>query len=301
MRKIVSTALVACLALTGFSQNYVDLAKFTHTSVPSTTIDTLGNDGKFDTPMSQTKLLTSVPIKLSDSLAILTGVDYENHRVQLRERWSTSSMNVTTFKVGLNVKHNAKLSGTYLVLPKLAGDYGNFSNSFQIGGIALFKYRINPQTKLVFGNYLNKEMYGILNVPILGVYHKSKNEKFETDVKFPIIGFADYKLHNNFRIGADFLMIVRTFDITKELGSGSYAQLASNEVGGYFQLDLLKESVVIKAKAIYAMYDYATYLNGATTPFGMFGWYPGDERDRTNGAFSNALGFKVSAIYRFQL
>lgn len=302
MKTFITSLYLSLAFLSSIGQNYVDLAKVTYTSVPSTTVDSLtNNNSQFEAPISQTKLLTSVPIKLTDSITFLTGVDFENHRVQLKEKWSLSSMKVTTFKLGINIKHNSKLSGTYLLLPKLAGDYGNLSNSFQIGGIALFKYRINPQTKLIFGNYLNKEIYGLLNVPILGIYHKSKNKKLEADVKFPIIGYADYKFHKNLRFGADFLMIVRTFNLTNGLSSGSYAQLASNEVGGYLQLDLFNESLIIKTKVIFSMFDYATYLDGASTPFGMFGWYPGDVRDRTNGEFTNNLGFKVSAIYRFQL
>ena len=163
------------------------------------------------------------------------------------------------------------------------------------------KYALNPQTKLVFGNYINKELFGILNVPIIGWYHKGKNGKFESDVKFPIVGYGNYKLHKNVRVGADFLMIVRTFDLTDGLSEGFYTHMASNEFGAYFQFDLFKESLIIQVKAVYAAMDYGTYLDGETTSLGMWGWYPGDERDRFNGDFSGAIGFKLSAFYRFQL
>ena len=49
------------------------------------------------------------------------------------------------------------------------------------------------------------------------------------------------------------------------------------------------------------MYDYGLYSDGDKTPFGMLGWYPGDQRMRLNSKMSNALGFKISAFYRFQL
>ncbi len=306
MKKLLFSLLLFSIALISSGQNYIDLAKFTYTGVPNINIDNtpLEND---TSSITQTKLLTSIPVKISDSLAFLIGIDYENHTTKIKKGWSPSSMNITTFKVGFNVKHNTKFSGTYLLLPKLASDYGDFSNSFQIGAIALFKYELNTQTKLIFGNYINTELFGILNVPILGVYHKSKNENFETDIKFPIIGFANYKLHKNVRVGADFLMIVRTFDLTRNLDnsilkpSDYYTQLASNEFGGYLQFDLFKESVILKAKVVYAMFDYSLYNDGAKTPFGMLGWYPGDTRTRMNGEYQNTLGFKISAFYRFQL
>ena len=49
------------------------------------------------------------------------------------------------------------------------------------------------------------------------------------------------------------------------------------------------------------MFDYSLYSDGAKTPFGMLGWYPGDKRPRMNGEYENTLGFKISAAYRFQL
>lgn len=300
MTRILIAFFFVFSTMMSLAQNYVDLAKFTHSNVPKTTVDVPGSEG-LETPVMQTKVLTSVPVKLGDSLAFLTGIDYENHAIQLKRFWETSNMNITTLKLGFNVKHNAKLSATYLVLPKLAGDYGDFSNSFQIGAIALFKYKLNPQTKLIFGNYINKEFFGVLNVPIIGLYHKSKNGKFESDIKFPIVGFGDYKLHKNFRVGADFLMIVRSFDLTKGPQEVFYSHMASNEFGAYVQFDLLKESLIIQAKAVYAGMDYGTYLDGDTTPLGMWGWYPGDERTRFNGNVQGALGFKVAATYRFQL
>lgn len=298
MRKIVSFLLLIIFSFLSNAQNYVDLVKVTYTGVPSVPFTTNTNNS---TSISQSKVLTSVPVKITDSLALLTGIDYELHNAQLFPFIDASNMSVATLKIGANFKHNAKLSGTYLLLPKLASDFGSLNNSFQIGGIALLKYKLNDQTKLIFGNYINKEIFGILNVPILGVYHKSKNEKFEADVKFPIIGYADYKLHNKVRFGADFLMIVRTFDMNNNKMDGFYTHLSSNELTAYLQFDLLNESLIIKAKAVYSMFDYGLYSDNDTTPFGMLGWYPGDERTRWNSEFENALGFKVSAIYRFQL
>ena len=183
MKKLLFSLFLATITLLSSGQNYIDLAKFTYTGVPNINIDNTPLEN-YTSSIEQTKLLTSIPVKISDSLAFLTGIDFENHTSKLKNIWSPSSMNITTFKVGFNVKHNAKFSGTYLLLPKLASDYGDFSKSFQVGAIALFKYQLNTQTKLIFGNYINTELFGILNVPILGVYHMSKNEKFETDIIF---------------------------------------------------------------------------------------------------------------------
>ncbi len=299
--KLQSTLFIICifiLFVSGFSQNYVDLAKVSHTQIPNAGFE---NSDALSTPITQSKILTSIPIKISDSLAFLTGVDYELHNLKLFPISDPVNLSVITAKLGFNFQHNSRLSATYLLLPKLATDFGHLKSSFQIGAITLFKYKLNDQTKLVFGDYVNKEFFGILNVPILGVYHKSKNKKTEIDIKFPIIGYGDYKIHKNLRIGADFLMIVRTFDLAKTDVNDFYVHAASNEVAAYLQFDLFKESLVIKAKAVYSMFDYGVYGDNDGTPFGMLGWYPGDERIRLNSEYEGTLGFKVSAIYRFQL
>ena len=299
MKKLVFYILLIGFALTGAGQNYVDLAKFTHTQIPNCIFK---NNQNTSTSITQTKLYTSVPISINDSLAFLTGIDYEVHRLKINPmNTSFSNLHLATLKLGFNLKHNKKLSGIYLALPKVASDLGNLNKSFQIGAIALWKYSFSTQTKLIFGNYINTERFGILNVPILGVYHISKNEKTEVDIKFPINGFGDYKFHKNFRVGADFLLIVRTFDLAKPEVEPFYIHTASNEVAGYIQFDLFKEALVIKVKAVYAMYDYGLYADLDGTSFGMLGWYPGDKRMRLNSEVSGAIGFKISAFYRFQL
>jgi len=348
MKKIVFSILLFGFALISSGQDYIDLVKFAHTHIPSVKLKDY-NSSSPNTSVTQTKISTSLPFKLNESSAFLTGIDYELHRVQLplkpdsggftsvsglsedstqgtwlggegyqQQRDPPSSLHMTTLKLGFNKKHNKKLSGTYLALPKIASDFTYLKNSFQIGAIALLKYKFNDQTNLIFGNYINTEFFGILNVPILGVYHKSKNEKAEVDIKFPITGFGDYKIHKNIRMGADFLLIVRTFnlvslEVSPQAGSSlfvgqdydyegeAYVHTSSNEIAAYFQLDLFKESLIIKLKGVYSMYDYSVFADHDKTPFGMLGWYPGDQRTPLNYSMSNALGFKISAFYRFQL
>ena len=346
MKEIVFSMLLFGFALISSGQEYIDLVKFAHTHIPSVKLKDY-NSSSPNTSVTQTKISTSLPVKLNESSAFLTGIDYELHRVQLSLKPNSddftsgfinsstqeirlgaedyeqspnppSSLNMTTLKLGFNKKHNNKLSGTYLALPKIASDFTYIKNSFQIGVIALLKYKFNEQTNLIFGNYINTEFFGILNVPILGVYHKSKNEKAEVDIKFPITGFGDYKIHKNIRMGADFLLIVRTFNLVNLDGSSpagsslfvgqdydyegeAYVHTSSNEIAAYFQLDLFKESLIIKLKGVYSMYDYSVFADNDKTPFGMLGWYPGDQRTPLNYSMSNALGFKISAFYRFQL
>ena len=89
MKKIVFSILLFGFALISSGQDYIDLVKFAHTHIPSSSFNKLENEEYTSisenpaTSVSQTKLSTSLPIKLNESSAFLTGIDYELHRVQL--------------------------------------------------------------------------------------------------------------------------------------------------------------------------------------------------------------------------
>ena len=97
--KIQSTLIIICsfiLGLGGFSQNYVDLAKVSHTQIPDAGFE---NSDALSTPITQSKILTSIPIKISDSLAFLTGVDYELHNLKLSPTSDPVNLNIITAKL----------------------------------------------------------------------------------------------------------------------------------------------------------------------------------------------------------
>ena len=103
--KLQSTLFIICifiLFVSGFSQNYVDLVKATHTQIPNASFK---NSEALSTPIIQSKILTSVPIKISDSLTFLTGVDYELHNLKLLPVSEPVNLNIVTAKVGLNFKY----------------------------------------------------------------------------------------------------------------------------------------------------------------------------------------------------
>ena len=121
MKKTVFSILLIGFAFITSGQNYVDLVKFTHTQIPNSTFI---NNENISTPITQTKLSTSLPISLSDSLAFLTGIDYELHRLKINRGDCYVEFKYSNAQTWFNVKHNRKLSGTYLALPKIASDFG---------------------------------------------------------------------------------------------------------------------------------------------------------------------------------
>lgn len=133
MRYLI-TLLTFFVAGTVSAQQYVDLFKL---SVGNTEKITF-SDLEGTTQISDTDASLTYPVVLNDKIAFLTGVDYTNNGLNLSPTSPSINLQSTTLKLGLSVKHNERFSGTYLLLPKVAGDYKNMSSDdFQFGGIAL--------------------------------------------------------------------------------------------------------------------------------------------------------------------
>ena len=97
--KLQSTLFIICtfiLIVGGFSQNYVDLVKATHTQIPNAGFE---NSEALSTPITQSKILTSIPIKISDSHAFLTGVDFELHSLKLHPISEPVNLNIVTLRL----------------------------------------------------------------------------------------------------------------------------------------------------------------------------------------------------------
>jgi hypothetical protein len=162
------------------SQNYVDVIKVTASTTPN---------NAFDSSATQTKLNEllvdlTVPVKINNTSAILTGVIYECIQTKLFADGNSKNFGSSTLKLGFNKQLTEKWSATVVTLPKIASvpiAIGNNSfnhGDFQLGGIALFKYKKNDNLNFKTGLYYNTESFGPFFVPMLGVYYQSPNKKF---------------------------------------------------------------------------------------------------------------------------
>tara|TARA_R110000868_G_scaffold4211_2_gene26411 strand:+ start:9668 stop:9925 length:258 start_codon:yes stop_codon:yes gene_type:complete len=59
----------------------------------------------------------------------------------------------------------------------------------------------NVELKYKYGVYANTEKYGMIVVPILGLYYLSSNQKFEMNASLPIMADANYKLYPKIGLG----------------------------------------------------------------------------------------------------
>ncbi len=196
--KIFLTIFFAASILDGFGQQYVDLLKVNATLSPSNQFV----DTSTSSDLHEYNVDLTIPVPLGEKAAILTGVIYDHAEMSLYSdtRVPRHYLDAISLKVGLNLKHSNKFSGTYVFLPKISSDFNNISpKDYQFGGVALWKYQKHDRLNYKFGMYFNGELFGPFAVAILGFYYQSEDRKFEANFTLPITADLNYRLSDRFR------------------------------------------------------------------------------------------------------
>lgn len=295
----MKTAFTICfiILITSFcqAQNYVDLAKFYYGSTPANNFDSIGGN----TTVEEFGADLTAPIKLNDNNIIVTGVMLEQIKVKLHPLTNPKTISTINFKMGFNKIHSEKLSGTYMLLPKLSSDFKSLSNKdFQLGALVLMKYKKNENLTYNGGIYYNQELFGPFFVPLFGLYYKSPNKKFETNITLPIWADMNYQLTNWLTIGTNFSAGVRSYNLSE---NNAYVAKKTNEIFGYLQFNINK-SILIQTKAGYTLgRSYRAYNTNDKTDLGISAFRFGDNRTVLNPDFSDGVIFRIRLLYRFHI
>lgn len=276
-----------------YSQEYIDLIKFNYAATPKNNfIDTSGK-----APLSEIGLDLTLPLKINDSLAIVTGVFWENINTQLAPETENTTISTFNLRIGINKKHSEKWSGTYLFLPKISSDLKNITkNHFQLGFLGLLKRTHSATKNNSIGLYYNQELFGPFFVPLLGLYRKT--EKWELNITLPIWADINYSINKKISVGTTFSAFVRSY----YLGNyNSYVVKKNNELFGYLQYKLTK-SVLLQAKVGYSIgRSFRVFEKNDKVDAGVSAFRFGDNREQLNTDFENGLVFNFRFIYRFSL
>lgn len=280
------------------AQNYIDLGKFSYGLTPQSNFE--GNSD--NTALQEVNGDLTIPIVIHDSLAFLTGINYETVTASFNPRRAQESFTGLTLKLGANVKHNAKWSGTYVFLPQISSDFKDISNrDFQFGGVILMKYVKSKHFNYRFGVYGNSDLFGPFFVPLFGFYYLSPSEKFETTILLPLALDANYAIDQNLRLGLNFKGQVKTFNVNTPLGTETdrYLTKSAKDLYLYFRYSMnrglnLQVSVGRSLGRHYRMYN-------ETISFGLPLVTFGDDRTQLNSDFSDSWLFKLGIFYRLNL
>lgn len=280
-----------------FSQNYVDILKV---NVSTTTNNT------FDSSATKTKLNEAlvdltVPVKINQNLSVLTGVIYESMQTKLFSDGITKNFGSTTLKLGFNKQLNEKWSATVVALPKIASDYNSFNQKdFQLGGIALFKYKKRDNLNYKVGLYYNSELFGPFFVPMLGLYYQSANKKFEANIMLPLQADVNYHVLPFMNVGCNFNGQIRSYHLNHvtDANPNTYVTRSTNELFAYAKFNLTKSfSLQTKVGQSFGR-SYKVYNEQDKVSFGLPATFIGDNRQQLNSSFSNGMIFQMTFLYR---
>ncbi len=305
MKKII--LLLTCFASLqiGYSQDYVDIVKF---STNNTSLGTIPEPNQtsanknFETSVNNINFELYYPKKLSEKLVLLTGLTTENTRLNLSEGANRTSLTMTRLNLGIKYQHSEKWSGTYVLLPKIASDFNSIgSNDFQIGAIAVLDYQSSESYKIKFGLYSSTENHGSTLTPLIGLWHRSKNNKFYINATLPIRMDANYALTKNLSVGSDLLTSIKSYNLS-ELKSNFYVQEESIRFALYTALGLMDNSLILRGKVGLDTTDYGMFNANEKVGVQVLTFpLSGDKRTRGNAEFDSSLYVGFDAIYRFDL
>ena len=297
MKKTFLLPILFFVTLTAMAQNYVDLAKLYYQNTPQNDYDSI--NGSTNTQELGADL--TLPIKLDNGNAVITGLAYNNLSFSLDENTSVS-LHDLSFKVGMSINHSDKINATYLLLPKLSGDFNKIgSNDFQLGGVAILKIKKSENFKYKFGLYYNSELFGAFFVPFVGCYYISKNEKLEVDLSLPIAADINYSIAPKLKIGFNYATSTKSFNLNEAPLDNYYIKKYSLEAFPYLRYSLT-ESFLIYAKVGYSIgRAYEASENGDENSASILSIGFGDDPQVINSTFKDGLIYRFGFKYRFNI
>lgn len=299
--QLIALSAFILIAFSGFSQDYIDLAKAHYANTPVNQFDSATQN----TRVQEYGLDATLPIQFENGNAFLTGLYFEHISTNVSpDNSNLTNVYTANLKLGLNINHGEKWTGTYMLLPKLSSDFKAIgSKDFQLGAVVLMKYHKAEYTKYKFGMYYNSELFGPFFVPILGVYHLSANKKWEINASLPISADINRAWNVKWRTGINFFAFVRTYHLNEPYQgkSNNYLTKTTNELFAYMQYHATK-SLILQGKVGYSIgRNYRIYDVQDKVTWGLSAAKFGDDRKQLNADFADGMIFRLKLIYRYHL
>lgn len=295
--KYILCGLFSCLSFQALSQNYFDIVNLTYTNTPA-------NDFEISNTQSTVEELAldlNFPIIINEKTILLTGLFINKTKVNLDANKSSSNLNVLGLNFGINKFFNDKWSTTFMIFSKIASDKIKLSNdNLQLAFLSLFTNKKRNDLKYRYGLYANTEKYGLIVVPIVGLYYVSTNKKFEANLNLPITGDINYKINKKAWVGMRFDGLGTTYNLNNQNYStnGAYASKTSNELMSYLRFGLSK-TLYLNTKIGYAISrNYKVFDSKDKIDLALTSFYFGDNRTQLNERFKDGAIFKVELLYR---
>lgn len=282
------------------AQEYVDIVKLNYNY---SSLNTFENSEEKST-IKELDLELTIPIIINNKMNFITGLYGEAINAKLFSSQPSTSVYSISPKLGLNISHSEKWSGTYMFLPKIASDFKTITHDdFQFGGFALFKYTKSNQLNYKIGIYGNTEFFGPWIVPLFGLYYTSPNKKFEANLTLPFFADVNFSLPYNMKVGINFIGQTKSYYLSTLPGreDGGYVARATTELYGYAGMAFSKSiHFQVKAGHSFGRY-YRVYDSSEQVSLGIPLQFFGDDRQQVNTDFTDGWIFQAMFIYRYNL
>lgn len=296
-------AVFSCVFLSSIcllvAQDHIDLASISYTSSFERTLE----DTNIEAAIQEWNFNLDLPLVINNENALIFGLSANTINVDLSPSPNPETdLYSTTLRLGWNTTFNERWSGTFLVMPKVASDFSSgFRRGKQIGAVVLFTRTKTERLKYLYGIYGNTEEFGLLLVPILGVYYKSADNLFEADVFLPVRLDLNYSLNETLSAGLRFDGLGSSFSLQKDGFNDHYVTRASNELYLYGQLKLTP-SLLLRGKFGYSFFrNFKVYDNEDKIDLSLVGIFFGNDREILNRDLNDSFQFKLEMVYRFNL
>jgi hypothetical protein len=282
------------------AQDYIDLAKVYYANTPLNQFDSTTQGSRVE----EMNLDITLPVRLNTHTALLTGLYLEKITTQTSPITNLNSVYTINLRLGLNLKHGEKWTGTYLLLPKLSSDLQHITGKdFQMGVLVLLKYLKQENLNYKMGLYYNSELFGPFFVPILGLYYQSPNTRFEADLSLPLSADMNYALQSWLHAGLNFNGFIRSYYISlpQYAENGEYLVKSTSEISAYLQFTLWN-NLLLQTRAGYSIgRNYRIYDASDKITIGISAFRFGDDRKQLNTDFKDGAVFSTRLLYRLPI
>ena len=298
LRKLSFITVILFYAASIKAQDYIDLIKFDYAITPTNAFDS----STISTTLQEINGDFTLPIVINDNMTFLSGAIYENIIASFNPNRPNESLTGITLKLGANLKHNKRLSGTYMLLPKVSSDMKNIAErDIQVGGVVLMKYTKTDQLNFRFGLYSNGELFGPFIVPIVGFYFINNSKKIEIKATLPLSFNAEYAIRSNIKTGLNFKGQVRSYNINSPIRNENHRYLvkSTNDIYTFLRYET-KSGLNFQMNFGRSIgRTYRMFREQVT--LGMPLTYFDDQRIQINQDFSDSWLFKLGVFYRLSL
>jgi len=173
MNKALLTILFfSILPLINYAQPFIDVANVQLSRFPQTNTQKLPGTNN-ESWEANANLF--VPIQLKNNNVLLGGISYDQVSMKASsEKGYNANLISASLQLGMITKLSNRWNMMLMAFPKANSDFRNFnSKHLQMGGAAVFTYKVRNSLKYKVGLYYNREFFGNYFMPLAGIEWKA--------------------------------------------------------------------------------------------------------------------------------